>query len=329
MSSNDQPAARQAISPPGAPWKHSWKSHLLSAVVSAWPNTQRRRTKSLGAEPGTAAHARAYAVRQFTERVDYGLCVLRTPPLWGLRVLEVGCGHGGIACYLASIGPRQVLGVDLNRRNLSYARELKTQIEEKSGRALPLNFAEMDATGLALADASFDVVVAANVFEHFVEPGAVLRELRRILAPGGLVIIPVFSSIKSKHGLHLKHGLKLPWANLVFSERTILGALDLQARKRPELFEIYPGLADRPQRVRDVRRYGDLNDITYGSFRELAIECGFRIRDFRVHSTLTGKILRRLFPKLESTIVFDVLSTGAAAVLEVPRDETPKSRESA
>ena len=135
------------------------------------------------------------------------------------------------------------------------------------GHKLPIRFAEMNATALDLPDACMDLVLADNVFEHFIEHKGVLREAQRVLRPGGKLLVPIFSSIYCKYGLHLKHGLKLPWANLVFSEKTICEAMQRLANDDPRLFDYYPGLRNNPQRVRDVRRYHDLNDITYKQFK--------------------------------------------------------------
>ena len=137
---------------------------------------------------------------------------------------------------------------------------------------------------------------------------------RRVLRDGGLLAIPIFSSILSKHGLHLKHGLRLPWLNLVFSERTIVDALAWRARRHPELYTMYPGLEGQPQRVRDVRRHRDLNDLTYAEFRRLAAETGFKLRYFKILPTLTGLFLQRI-PGLRETRLGDIFSLGASALL--------------
>ena len=147
---------------------------------------------------------------------------------------------------------------------------------------------------MTFPDATFDLVLADNVFEHFTEPEAVMKEAYRVLRPGGGMLIPVFSSILSKYGLHLKHGLKMPWANVLFSERTIIRAMRRLADVDPNLFELYPGLADSPQRVRDLRRYKDLNDITYREFKAMTARTGFKLETFSIYSTRLGKLLIRV-----------------------------------
>jgi ubiquinone/menaquinone biosynthesis C-methylase UbiE len=261
--------------------------------------------------PGSDEYHAAYAQFQFDRKVRLGLGIQVT----GLSVLEIGCGHGGITTFLGAAGARRVVGVDLNTRHLAFARQVQRTHAARIGSAgLPVSFVETDARQLSFPDASFDLVVADNVFEHFMDPAAVLRESCRVLRPGGHLIVPLFSSIYSKQGLHLKHGLKVPWANLVFSETTILRALQRLAAERPELYDIYPGLRAQPTRVRDVRRYGDLNDLTYGRFRQLAQQAGFTIQWFRPQPTKWGHVIGRV-PWLRHTRLMDVLSTGAGALL--------------
>jgi ubiquinone/menaquinone biosynthesis C-methylase UbiE len=274
----------------------------------------------IAAEPGTEAYEQAYAQDQFNRKVRLGLAM----PVHNLDVLEVGCGHGGITCFLALAGARSVVGIDINERNLKRARDFVSAQEARLGPAckLPVTLVEMNAYHLAFDAESFDLVVCDNSFEHFAEPEAVMREGARVLRPGGRLLVPGFSSIYSKYGLHLKNGLKLPWANLFFSERTIVRAMLRLAADDPKLVEAYPGLADSPERVRDLRRYKDLNDITFARFKAMAAEAGLTVEWFKPMPTPAGIIVRRL-PILRNTLLMDVLSQGAAACLRKPGNRPP------
>jgi ubiquinone/menaquinone biosynthesis C-methylase UbiE len=286
--------------------------YVLYRLAKNWPSPMARLTRELEAEPGTEAYDMAYAQHQFDWKVRNG--ILRE--MTGLDVLEIGAGHGGISCFMAAVGARSVVGIDLNTKHLEFARRFAKIVSGRYGAnfELPVKFMEMSADRMTFPDATFDLVLADNVFEHFTEPEAVMNEAHRVLRPGGGMLIPVFSSILSKYGLHLKHGLKLPWANVFFSERTIIRTMRRLAETNPNLFELYPGLADSPQRVRDLRRYRDLNDITYREFKAMAARTGFRVESFSIYSTRLGKILIRL-PIVRNTKLMDILSTGAAAYL--------------
>jgi SAM-dependent methyltransferase len=98
-------------------------------------------------------------------------------------VLDVACGPGILACAFAKVG-RHVTGIDLTPAMLERARVLQTEqgltnLTWRQGDVLPLPF----------ADASFTLVVSRFAFHHLLEPGAVLKEMRRVCAPGGTVMV--------------------------------------------------------------------------------------------------------------------------------------------
>jgi ubiquinone/menaquinone biosynthesis C-methylase UbiE len=103
----------------------------------------------------------------------------------GQRVLDVGCGPGPITCDVATlIAPRDVIGVDLQPSQVTAARALAAQRGIANVR-----FDVGSIYELAFADAEFDVVMALGTLFHLRDPRAALRELRRVLRPGGLVAV--------------------------------------------------------------------------------------------------------------------------------------------
>jgi ubiquinone/menaquinone biosynthesis C-methylase UbiE len=103
----------------------------------------------------------------------------RTPP--GSRVLEVGVGTGkNISWY-----PPEVLvtAVDFSPKMLARAAPQSRQHDPPPALAL------MDAQALGFADDSFDVAVATCVFCSVPDPVLGLREVRRVLRPGGLLLL--------------------------------------------------------------------------------------------------------------------------------------------
>lgn len=101
----------------------------------------------------------------------------------GMRVLDVGCGPGTITADLAELVPNGgVTAVDAEPGILARARAVASE------RGLDnIEFAVGDAGALAFADGAFDVVHAHQVLQHVADPVAVLREMRRVCRPGGLV----------------------------------------------------------------------------------------------------------------------------------------------
>ena len=106
----------------------------------------------------------------------------------GARVLDVACGTGDLSLTLSAAGRAQVVGVDFCRPMLEIARA-KAE-EHKSG----VPFVEGDALRLPFADEAFDVVTIAFGLRNLSSVEEGLRELLRVLKPGGRVAVLEFSS---------------------------------------------------------------------------------------------------------------------------------------
>ena len=102
----------------------------------------------------------------------------------GGRVLDLGCGTGELAHYLAACG-MMVTGCDISANMLSLARSA-----DPDGTARWIRLDPGWRT-LPFAAGSFDAVIAASVLEYVGAPGAVLRECARVLRPGGVVLCTV------------------------------------------------------------------------------------------------------------------------------------------
>jgi ArsR family transcriptional regulator len=113
---------------------------------------------------------------------DYlGILPQMVPP--GAKVLEIGIGTGGLLAELAGRASI-VIGVDHAPAMLEEARRRLTA----AGLAdIDLRLGEM--THLPLGDAAVDCVVANMVLHHAADPLAVLREIRRVLVSGGLLVL--------------------------------------------------------------------------------------------------------------------------------------------
>lgn len=96
----------------------------------------------------------------------------------GRRVLEVSCGHGGGASYVARYrNPGSVLGVDRNARAIERCRALHA--------VDGLAFAVGDAAALGVADASVDAVLNVEASHCYADVPRFFGEVRRVLRPGG------------------------------------------------------------------------------------------------------------------------------------------------
>jgi ubiquinone/menaquinone biosynthesis C-methylase UbiE len=104
------------------------------------------------------------------------------------RVLDIGCGTGENALYLAENG-FSVIGVDLSSRAIAAARakiaERKLDVDFRAGNALALDF----------KDSAFDNVIDSGLFHTFTDNDrpAYVREMARVLVPRGRYFMLCFS----------------------------------------------------------------------------------------------------------------------------------------
>jgi ubiquinone/menaquinone biosynthesis C-methylase UbiE len=98
-------------------------------------------------------------------------------------VLDVACGGGLVVCAFAKT-VRHATGIDLTPAMLEQARKNQaaqglTNVTWQQGDVLPLPF----------PDASFSIVTSRFAFHHFLDPLAVLKEMKRVAKPGGKVMV--------------------------------------------------------------------------------------------------------------------------------------------
>jgi ubiquinone/menaquinone biosynthesis C-methylase UbiE len=99
------------------------------------------------------------------------------------RVVDVGCGTGNLLPLLAHAAAMDgYVGIDLSPKMLRVARG------KPSGAARP-TFVSADAARLPLRDASFDTAISASVLHYWDDADAALREIRRVLRPGGRLLL--------------------------------------------------------------------------------------------------------------------------------------------
>jgi SAM-dependent methyltransferase len=124
--------------------------------------------------------------------------------LCGTRLADIGCGDGvtDLGVFLRA-DPAVLVGFDLTP--VDTASLAARAAAEGVATSLPhgLRFETCGPEHLPAEDDSFDHVFSWSAFEHVVRPNAVLRDVHRILRPGGTLMIQLWPFYHSKHGSHL------------------------------------------------------------------------------------------------------------------------------
>jgi SAM-dependent methyltransferase len=137
-------------------------------------------------QPGTAEFFGSFErLRQIAEPEELQEEVYAYGSFAGSAVLEVGCGNGYILSRYARQGAR-VWGVDLTWTAIDLSSK-RFALENSRGQ-----LAQADAERLPFRDAVFDLVVSAGVLHHVPHIDAAIAEIRRVLKPGGVILLMLY-----------------------------------------------------------------------------------------------------------------------------------------
>jgi 2-polyprenyl-3-methyl-5-hydroxy-6-metoxy-1,4-benzoquinol methylase len=123
--------------------------------------------------------------------------------LAGRRVLEIGCGRGGFSCWLGAQlqRPAELVAADFSETALAKANTLARR------RGLrQLRWELRDIQDLPDADNSFDTIISCETIEHVPKPRQAVRELARVLKPGGRLFLttPNYFGVMGLYRLYLR-----------------------------------------------------------------------------------------------------------------------------
>ena len=202
----------------------------------------------------------------------------------GLKVLEIGCGLGTDGVQFAKAGA-DYTGVDLTEAAVELARR------NFEWRNLPGQFRTADAEKLEFADDTFDLVYSHGVLHHTPDTARAVREVHRVLKPGGRAVVMLYHRDSLNYRLNIGL-LRRAGAHLL---RTDTG-LRLVHRLTGEPIEL---LREHAARVReDARRYFSpaefLSQNTDGPGNPLA----------RVYSRAEVRRLFKDFAEVETAVHF-------------------------
>lgn len=161
--------------------------------------------------------------------------------LTGKKVLDFGCGMGGMTLWYATNWDCQVTGLDIDNHHVSIAKRM----QEKYG-VQNVEFRVQNVLDAPL-DEKYDYVFMNDVAEHVPYPvlKEIFQQLGRLLADGGRVFV-TYPPWKSPYASHVTHAVKVPWCQFL-PEKTLLGMIEknnqvLVGDEESDLVEAYKGL---------------------------------------------------------------------------------------
>lgn len=186
--------------------------------------------------------------------------------LAGKDVADIGCGTGDMDLGVVHRAqPARLVGFDLldvdtdallaNARAAGLATELPSN----------LRFERCEMERLPAGDATFDYIFTWSAFEHVANPVAVLREVRRVLRPAGVVMIQVWPFFHSRHGSHMWDWFPEGFAQLLHDTEEIERAV----RAKP--------VGGREWSEAVLAAYRDLNRLTVDDLHRYLTVAGLRI----------------------------------------------------
>jgi len=178
----------------------------------------------------------------------------------GKTILDIGAGSGGKTTFYALNGAKRLTGIDTEERFIMQARDFAS-----SKNARNIDFIVADAEEMPFQNASFDMCVMNDVFEHLSKPEVVLQEVNRVLKPHGKVFInspPYFHP----YGAHLTDLIGIPYVHLLFPEPVLINAykkLALETKSAEKRINLRFGIVDNREQITYI------NKMTIARFEEI------------------------------------------------------------
>lgn len=217
--------------------------------------------------------------------------------LEGLKILEIGCGHGALCYELAQKGAALVVGADLDAKRIEFAQKHLAEIDPQTNERL--SFIARDIN--ELADNEFDMIVSKSTFEHVMDLEAMLTTIARLLKPGGKLYSgfgPLYNSFDGDHQLITR----IPWGHLLLPEK-------MQLRK------FYKKTGNKVYEKEDMT----FNMLPFREYDRIFRESEFHIEYLKVNAG--GNPIMKIFSTLRFNALFrELFSRNIYCVLVKPSD---------
>lgn len=185
-------------------------------------------------------------------------------------VLDVGCGAGGKSLYYLSKGANKVVGIDV----VEHYKEESEKLASDLGLS-GFEFYVQDAAATDFPDNSFDTVIMNDAMEHVAKPMEVLKEMQRILKPGGRLYVN-FPPYNHPYGAHLSDVIGVPWVQAFFSDKTLIEAYKDLVSDKPDAksrIDFRIGLDENGKEY-----FSYLNKMSIKRFKNLAKQSDFKVK---------------------------------------------------
>jgi len=217
------------------------------------------------------------AARQIAENFD-----IENMSLSGKAVADIGSGDGLTDLGLFDkVQPAKLVGFDLNLTNTEILYERATAEGVDATPRQALSFVRSSPERLPVEDGAFDYAFSWSAFEHISQPLSVLREIHRVLVPGGGFFLQLWPFYRSAKGSHLWDWYPEDYHHLEQAESEIVEevlASDVNSREWTEMM---------------AHEFRHLNKITLDELQRAMLATGFSVRRLELLASPT-----RLTPDL-------------------------------
>ena len=199
--------------------------------------------------------------------------------LRGKKVLDFGCGMGGMTLWYATHWPCEVHGVDIDRHHIAIAQQLQAKHQVQNVRFEQRNILADPLTGL------YDLIFMNDVAEHIPYPVLtdILAQFTKLLAPGGKVFL-TFPPWAGPFSSHLYHRIRIPWSQFL-PKRILL----------PMIERVNHPLVGVDESDLKSAWFG-LNRLTYRKLDKVRQATGLQLEKRRSHCLLNRWPLLRSIP---------------------------------
>jgi ubiquinone/menaquinone biosynthesis C-methylase UbiE len=189
-------------------------------------------------------------------------------------VLDVGCGAAGKTIFYASLGVKQIVGLEILEKYRKEANELAVE----KGFENKFEFVCQDAAKMNFEDNYFDSIIMNDAMEHVDDPKGVIDECIRVLKPGGRIYAN-FPPYYHPYGAHLSDVIGFPWVHCFFSDRTLINVYKRLVMKKPDGKDRIKFRISKNKEGKEYFSY--INKMTIKRFNKIVKDNGYHIHYYK------------------------------------------------